>query len=374
VSVRRTAAPAGEVARLYRAGLTMGEIAGIYQVSRWVIGSRLDEAGVGRRAPGSRADLPVDRAVRRYRRHPHLLAELAARLGVSAQLIAGRAARPAPAGRGQGKHRADVRAGDVADLYRAGWTVQQIAGRYRTAAATILRRLDAAGMARRPQSLPAPFPADEAARRVRDEGASFASLAREYGVSAGAVGYHMAARGVPAAAHAPRVLRAVPPADIARLYQGGLPLAEIAGMHGVSRWVIAARLDAAGVARRPCGKLLPVAEAAALYQDGDSLAALGARYGMNASTVWGKLTAAGIELRPPGGRRIAIPVQEAVELYAAGHTIAWLAARYGVCDAVIYDRLTEAGAPIRHNLGNFKQVDAGLLAALARQIGLESLP
>jgi hypothetical protein len=35
-------APAAGVARLYRLGLTIGEIAGIYQVSAWVIGSRLE--------------------------------------------------------------------------------------------------------------------------------------------------------------------------------------------------------------------------------------------------------------------------------------------------------------------------------------------
>jgi lambda repressor-like predicted transcriptional regulator len=367
----RKAAPAGEVARLYRLGLTMGEIAGICQVSAWVIGSRLDEARVRRRAPGSRAGLPVDRAVRSYRRQPHLLAELAAGLGISPQLIADRAARPTPAERGQGTYRADIRAQDVADLYRAGRTVGQIAGKYHAAATTtILNRLDSAGIARRPKSLPALFPADQAARRVREEGASFAGLAREYGVSADAVRYQMAARGVAAAVHAPRVLRAVPAADITRLYEDGMTLAEIAVLHGVSRWAITARLDAAGIARRPRGKILPVSEAAAMYQDGDSLAVLGARYGMSASAVWGKLTAAGTGLRPPGGRRIAIPVEEVAELYAAGHTMAQLAARYGVCQTVIYNRLTEAGAPIRRKTGNFKQVDAGLLAALSEQIGL----
>lgn len=373
-SGRRAAAPAGEVPRLYRLGLTMAEIAAIYQVSAWVIGSRLDQAGVARRAAGGRAGLPVDKAVRRYRRQPHLLAELAAGLGISAQLIVDRAARPAPGDRGHGTYRADVRAQDVAGLYRAGWTVGQIAARYHVAATTILNRLDSAGTVRRPASLPASFPAGEAARRVREEGASFAGLAREYGVSAGAVRYNMAARGVPAAVHAPRVLRAVPAPALARLYEDGLTLAEIAALHQVSRWVIAARLDAAGVTRRPRGKPLPIIEAAALYRNGDSLAALAARYGMSARTVWGKLTAAGIGLRPPGGRRIAIPVSEAAGLYTAGHTMAQLAGRYRVCETVIYNRLTEAGAPIRHKTGGFKQVEAGLLAALARQIGLEALP
>jgi uncharacterized protein (DUF433 family) len=375
----RRPVPAGEVARLYRLGLTMSEIAGIYGVSAWVIGSRLDEAGVRRRAPGGRRSLPLDRAVRGYRRQPGQLADLASSLRIDPQLIVDRAAKPAPGERGQGTYRADVRAADVAGLYRAGWTVTQIAGRYGTAAATILNRLEAAGVARRPKSLPAVFPVSEAARRVREEKATFAGLAREYGVSDDTVRYHMAARGVPAAVHAPRVLCGVPPADIALLYEAGLTLGEIAALHGVSRWVIAGRLDEAGVARRPAarpllaGKPLPVAEAVAFYERGDSLATLGARYGMHASTVWGKLTAAGIALRPPGGRRIAVPVEEAAGLYAAGHTMASLAARYGVCETVIYNRLTEAGTPLRRR-SDFKQVDAGMLAALAARIGIGALP
>jgi lambda repressor-like predicted transcriptional regulator len=369
----RKAVPAGEAARLYRLGLTMAEIGRIYGVSAWVIGSRLDEAGVRRRAPGGRRSLPLDRAVRGYRRQPGQLAELAAGLGIDPQLIVDRAAQPSPAQRGQGTYRADVRAADVAGLYRAGWTVKQIASRYGTAANTILNRLESAGVARRPKSLPAVFPVGEAARRVREEKATFAGLAREYGVSDGAIRYHMTARGIAAAVRAPRVLRGVPPADIALLYQAGLTLGEIAALHGVSRWVIAARLDEAGVARRPAVKPLPVAEAAVLYERGDSLAALGTRYGMHASTVHGKLTAAGITLRPPGGRRIDVPVEEAVGLYAAGRTMAQLAGQYGVCETVIYNRLTEAGAPIRRKTG-FKQVDTGMLAALAARIGIGALP
>jgi hypothetical protein len=370
---QRKPTPAAEVARLYRLGLTMGEIAGIYQVSAWVIGSRLEEAGVARRAPGEQTGLPIDRAVRRYRRQPHLLGKLAAGLGIHPQLLVDRAARPAPADRGHGTYRADVHAADVAGLYCAGWTARQIAARYRTATGTILRRLEQAGVTRRPKSLPAPFPADEAGRRVRENQATFAALGREYGVSDDAIRYRMAAMGVPAAVHAPRVLTGVPAGDIARLYEGGLTVGGIAVRHGVSRWTISARLGSVGVTLRPAGKFLPLEEAAALYEAGESLAAVGAQYGMSARTVHGKLTAAGITLRAPGGRRIPVPVGEAAALYAGGQTMAQLAARYGVCETVIYHRLVEAGAPIRRKTG-FKQVDAALLAAFAAQIGLEALP
>jgi len=373
--------PAGEAARLYRLGLTMTEIAGIYQVSEWVIAARLDRAGV-RRRKGGRAVLPVDRAVRRYRSKPHLLTGLADGLGVSVQLIVDRSARPGPHERGQGRYRADVRTADVAELYRAGWTIKQIAGKYGAAETTILNRLEAAAVTRRPKSLPAAFPVDEAARRVREEGASFASLAREYGISDDAMRYHMTALGVPAAIHAPRVLRGIPATDLADLYAAGQTLAQIAAMHGVSRWTVTDRLDSIGVPRRPPIGIqrrqrtpLPLAEAAALYEDGASLAVLASRYQVSRSVVGSRLTEAGLTLRPPGGAhsRIPVPVDEAVALYAAGQTITQIAARYGVCATVIYNRLTEAGAPIRHKSGNYKQVDAGLLAGLARQIGLEAL-
>lgn len=160
-----------EAARLYRLGLTMAEIAVIFQMSPWAVAARLDRAGVARRARSQKAGLlPLERAARRYRRQPHLLGELAGQLGISAEVIAARAGKPPP--RSRGAYRADMPADEVARLYRAGQTVTQIAGQYQAAPATILRRLDAAGVSRRPRSLPSPFPAGEAARRVVEEGAS----------------------------------------------------------------------------------------------------------------------------------------------------------------------------------------------------------
>ena len=102
--------------------------------------------------------LPVDRAVRRYLREPHLLTELAAGLGINPQLIVDRSRKPGPRERGQGRYRAEIRAADVADLYRAGWTIKQIAGKYGAAKTTILNRLEAAAVPRRPKSLPVTFP------------------------------------------------------------------------------------------------------------------------------------------------------------------------------------------------------------------------
>ncbi len=156
---KRGKAPGAEVARLYGLGLTMTEIAGLYRVSAWTIASRLDQAGVPRRRPKDLGGVsPVQRAVRRYRRQPHRLEELAADLGMCAQLIADRAAQPERRRPGRPRDRTDVPAAEVAGLYPAGWTVAQIAARYHTASSTVLHRLDAAGVARRAKSTPVPFP------------------------------------------------------------------------------------------------------------------------------------------------------------------------------------------------------------------------
>jgi transposase-like protein len=362
----------GEVARLYRLGLTMVEIAELCQVSAWAIAARLDRAGVARRAPGERAGLPLERAVRRYRRKPGLLGELAAGLGISPEVIAARAARPLP--RSRGAHRADVPAGDVARLYQAGLTVTQVASRYQAAPSTVLRRLDEAGVPRRPSSRPAPavFPVGEAVRRVRQEGASFAEIARSYQVSADVVRRQLTARGVRAPRGVPR-LRRVPAAEVAVLYQRDrLSTAQIAARYGVSRWLIGARLDNAGLARRPRGRLVEVDAAAALYREGASLAAVAARYQVGARTMRRHLIAAGVTLRPPGRQRTDIPVDEAAGLYTAGQTMAQIAVVYGTCATVIYNRLAEAGVPIRRRT-DVKPVDPGLLDSLARQVGLDGV-
>ena len=369
-------APAAEVVRLYGLGLTMAEIAGICGVSAWTIASRLDRAGVARRrrASGSQPRLPVDTAVRSYRRQPHRLGELAAELNVSAQLIADRARRSGRGRSGQSRRRADVPAGQVAGLYQAGWTIGHIAARYQVAASTVLRRLDEAGVARRPRSAPVAFAVEEAARRVVQEGISFAELARSYQVSVDVVRVQMRARGIsPPPPTGPRVLRAVPAAQLVCEYADGLTMAQIAARYGVSRETISTRLRAAGVAGRHPAKPVPEGEAVALYQQGATLTDLAARYEVSVKTIKRRLTSAGVLVRPRGGTRIPIPVPEAARLYASGQTLRQLAGRYQVSEQVISSRLAEAGTPLRRTTDP-RQVDPALLARLARQVGLEAAP
>ena len=382
---RRAAVPAGEVARLYGLGLTMAEIAATYGVSAWTVASRLDQAGVARRrGTDHRRILPVERAVRRYRRQPDRLGELAAELGISADVVVNRAAQPARGRRGRPRDRADVPAGEVAGLYRAGWTVTQIAAKYGAAAATVLRRLDAAGVARRPKSTPVPFPVKEAARRLQQDGISLAQLARDYQVGVNAVRGQLRARGVHAApSTGPRVLRDVSAAEIADRYATGLTMTALAGRYGVCPDTIRARLRVAGVTPRRvspprpparlAAKPIPMDEAAARYRHGATLRELAAAYAVTARTVRRQLIAAGVTLRSRAPGRIPIPVEEAAQLYASGQTMRQLANRYGVSETVIYHRLTEAGIPLRRKTDR-KQVDPALLARLAQQAGLGAAP
>jgi uncharacterized protein (DUF433 family) len=369
--------PAGEVARLYGLGLTMAEIGGVYGVSAWTVAARLDQAGVRRRrASTGQGVLPLERAVVSYRGQPGRLADLAAGLGVSGEVITGRAGRPPRGRRGQRRDRIDVPAAEVAGLYREGWTVPQIAAAYRVATSTVLRRLDAAGVARRPARARVLFPVAEAARRA-GQGVSVAALARDYQVGVDAVRGQLRARGVhPPGQRPARALAGVPAGDLAGLYASGLTMAAIAFRYGVSRKTISARLRAAGVTPRRAAPRrratpVPVAEAAAQYRQGATLTGLAAAYHVTGRTLRWHLVAAGVTIRPPGGVRIPLPVAEAARLYAAGQTMTHLAARYGVCETVIYDRLTEAGVPLRRKTDR-KQVDPGLLAHLAQLAGLDA--
>jgi transcriptional regulator with XRE-family HTH domain len=380
----RETAPAGEVVRLYGLGLTMTEIADLYRVSAWTIASRLDQAGIPRRRAKDRGAVsPLERAVRRYRRQPRRLEELAADLGISAQLIVDRAAQPERRPAGRPRDRADVPAAEVAGLYAAGWTVAQIAARYRIASSTVLRRLDAAGVTRRPKSTPVPFPVAEAARRVREEGVSFAQLARDYQVGVDAVRGQLRALGIQAPPQTgPRVLRDIPADQLTGLYAAGLTMTVIAARHGVSAATISARLRAAGVTPRPGAPRLAasgqaaesawVQDAATRYRHGATLAEVAAAYAVSTSTVYRKLTAAGVTMRRSGPARTTIPITEAARLYAAGQTLRQLAGRYGVSERIIADRLTEAGTPLRRNTDR-KQVDPAMLTRLAQQlVGLDA--
>jgi uncharacterized protein (DUF433 family) len=357
----------------------MTEIADLYRVSAWTVASRLDQAGVPRRRTKDRGSVsPLQRAVRRYRRQPHRLRELAAGLDISAQLIVDRAAQPERRPPGQSRDRADVPAAEVAGLYAAGWTVAQIAARYHTASSTVLHRLDAAGVTRRPKSTPVPFPVAEAARRVQQEGARFAQLARDYHVGVDAVRGQLRALGIqPPPQTGLRVLRDVPITQLTSLYATGLTLAAIADRYGVSPTTISARLHAAGVtlrvgapgrgASRSAARSVWAREVAARYRDGATVTELATAYAVSTSTLYRTLAAAGVAMRRSGPARTPIPVAEAARLYAAGQTLRQLAQRYGVGEQVISGRLTEAGTPLRRNTDR-KPVDPALLTRLARQL------
>jgi hypothetical protein len=74
-------------------------------------------------------------------------------------------------------------------------------------------------------------------------------------------------------------------------------------------------------------------------------------------------------MRSSGPQRLQIPLNEATRLYLSGHTLKQLAARYGVSETIVSNRLSAAGTPMRRKTDR-KNVDAELLAALAREAGL----
>lgn len=235
-----------------------------------------------------------------------------------------------------------------------------------------------------PKSTPVPFPVDEAARRLQQEGTSLAQLAQDYQVGVNTVRGQLRARGIHAPpCTGPRVLRGVPAAEITGLYATGLTMTALAARYSVSPDTIAARLRAAGVTPRrvppPRGparratKPIPVQEAAARYRQGATLAELASAYAVGGRTIRRQLTAAGVPLRSRGPGRIPIPVQEAAQLYRSGQTIRQIAGRYGVSETVIYNRLAEASVSLRRRTDR-KQVDPALLARLAHDVGLELAP
>jgi uncharacterized protein (DUF433 family) len=268
------------------------------------------------------------------------------------------------------RSRSDVLAKDVAAHYQAGETVYQVAAHFHVAPSTVLRRLDEAGVARRPRSTPVLFPVDEAIRRVQQDGTTFAQLARDYQVGVDAVRGQLRARGIHAPPLSnPRVLRDIPNSQIAALYRSGLTIAKLAAHFGVSSDTIRTRLRAAGIAARARASSIPAQDVVTLYQQGTTVRALAAAYNVSVWTIYRRLRAAAVTMRSSGPQRLQIPLDEATRLYLSGHTLKQLATRYGVSETIVSNRLSEAGTPMRRKTDR-KNVDAELLAALAREAGL----
>jgi uncharacterized protein (DUF433 family) len=147
---------------------------------------------------------------------------------------------------------------EVAEAYRSGASVSQLAATYGVSAATICRALDRAGEPRR--------------RAGRSD--------------AGVIGREQ---------------------EIAAAYRAGATIQQLADEYGCSVKPIRDALDRAGVQRRPSGqaRLAVGLERQILeeYRAGATLLALAARYGVGTKVIARVLEDQGQSRRPPGRRR-----------------------------------------------------------------------
>jgi Mor family transcriptional regulator len=97
-----------------------------------------------------------------------------------------------------------------------------------------------------------------------------------------------------------RQLRTSEAIELARDYEAGASLKELASRYRIHQHTVSAILDRQGVPRR--GKKLDRYRTAVIlaYEGGDSFATLAARYGVNPETVRRALITAGVILRPQG--------------------------------------------------------------------------
>jgi lambda repressor-like predicted transcriptional regulator len=92
--------------------------------------------------------------------------------------------------------------------------------------------------------------------------------------------------------------------EIARQYQAGAAMKDLALKYGVRRQTVSQCLRRLGIPLRKRGlQGSDIAEVARLYEDGWSLARLADKFGYNGSDVRNKLIAEGVKMRPRRGWR-----------------------------------------------------------------------
>jgi DNA-directed RNA polymerase specialized sigma24 family protein len=72
---------------------------------------------------------------------------------------------------------------DLADDYRAGMSVREVAAKYKIHRTTVLRHLERAGVTRRPTTTALSEPDVADARNKRSEGLSYSAIASSFGVN-----------------------------------------------------------------------------------------------------------------------------------------------------------------------------------------------
>lgn len=160
------------------------------------------------------------------------------------------------------------------------------------------------------------------------------------------------------------LMRKLTPDDIERaveLYDGGSTYREIAEGMGVHAMTMFRHLRDAGIESRARGRysrarvgITPVLETDALVQlfdGGMSIAAIARMYGVSFITIRRRLAKAGCDLSSHQSVRvpIRIPIDEAAEMYRSGSSIAVVADAMGVSPTTARNRLSEHGVEFRKN-------------------------
>jgi transposase-like protein len=144
---------------------------------------------------------------------------------------------------------------ELAAAYRAGATLRELAERYGVSDGTVLHRLQELGVERRPGSVVLALDV-EAIRDAYRGGESMDAIAKHHGVSTAAVRERLLRSGEPI--RPVGVAPALPDVDdihaaLAEAYAGGASLGDLARETGVSVGAVRRRLLAAGVPMRPAG-------------------------------------------------------------------------------------------------------------------------
>lgn len=202
--------------------------------------------------------------------------------------------------------RVEVPIDDVIALYERGQGTKKIAAQYGCSPGTIQRRLEEAGITiRRQGDRSIPLPIDEIAAAYAD-GETCEDLGPRYGVNASTIAKRLRDAGVDVD---PSGRRKVPPElleVITREYLDGDSTETVAARHELGDTTVRTYLARAGVLRpvgsKPNGMPrrldLPDAEIARRYQYGWSLLDLATEYGCSDKAIRDRVVAAGVEIRP----------------------------------------------------------------------------
>ena len=341
-----------KIVQLYEEGATVQSLAKTLGVSLEMIRTLLLKRGVKLRGRGGQpsaepSELVADPGeVARLYRAGHAIKEVAAAMGCTAWQVRTVLLKLGVKLRGRAGNRGDdfrpppMPAETVAALYAAG------AGLERVAAKAGVSRKKAKRMLR-DQQVPLRGRAEatrhpEQSRNISDQtvvrryraGATLESLAIAAGSNAPVIRRILADQGV---ALRPMLAQLnIPEERIASLYRDGSSLGNIAALAGCSRAVIRRILRRDGVAIRNAIELniqrgvkprITVEAMQARYETGSSLSQIAAAAGIHLARVATILHRRGMKLRGRGAtpladtERVKIPPEKMVELYLAGKTI-----------------------------------------------------